>query len=188
MKDLENNERLLLILGGSGSGKSSYAELRASAYSSVKKYYLATMQVYGEEGKAKVRRHRELRAGKGFVTIEKQKNISEAMEEIQGQDVLILLECMSNLVANEMFDNSESEEVKAEDAKAVADKICEQIAKLHMAVHTLIIVSNTVFEDGILYDESTRKYMDALGEINRRIADMADEVVELVAGIPIVVK
>ena len=93
-----------LILGGSGSGKSAYAETVLSGLSSVKKkYYLATMQIYDEDGLKKVERHKKMREGKGFITLEQPRNIAKIMETISGKNSAVLLECMSNLTANEMF-------------------------------------------------------------------------------------
>ena len=62
---------IALVIGGSGSGKSAYAEQMAvKAAGNGSLYYVATMQVYDEEGKKKVERHQKMRAGKGFLTIE----------------------------------------------------------------------------------------------------------------------
>ena len=66
---------ITLVLGGSGSGKSAYAEHLLDGKTN--KYYIATMQVYDAEGEKKVARHRRLRAGKGFVTIEQPRDIGE---------------------------------------------------------------------------------------------------------------
>ena len=64
---------ITLITGGSGSGKSAYAEKYICHVSNEKgckeKYYIATMQVFDDEGQRKIDRHRRLRAGKGFITI-----------------------------------------------------------------------------------------------------------------------
>lgn len=91
------------VIGGSGSGKSAYAEQLVCKIAGQKsRYYLATMQVYGEEGKARVARHRKAREGKGFLTVEQTTDVAEVLTE--GTDGTLLLECMSNLVANEMFD------------------------------------------------------------------------------------
>ena len=94
-----------MINGGSGSGKSAYAEeciVRMSQ--GLSRYYLATMQVYGEEGRKKVERHREMRKEKGFVTIEQQTRLEDAVSRIENPGKSsVLLECMSNLTANEMF-------------------------------------------------------------------------------------
>ena len=98
---------ITLIMGGSGSGKSAYSEdyVLTQAGKSLK-YYIATMQIYDAEGQRKVERHRKLRAGKGFITIEQPTDIAEAVSGINGEtgkNSVALLECMSNLVANEMF-------------------------------------------------------------------------------------
>ena len=62
---------MVLIIGGSGSGKSAYAEEYIGRIAGKgNKYYLATMQVFDEEGKKKVSRHQRLRKNKGFLTIE----------------------------------------------------------------------------------------------------------------------
>ena len=170
-----------MISGGSGSGKSAYAEeciVRMSQGFS--RYYLATMQVYGEEGRKKVERHREMRKEKGFVTIEQQTRL-ENVKLPAG--CVVLLECMSNLTANEMF---QGEEQVAEEI--VAERILHGVAMLKGQVEHLVIVTNNVFEDGIVYEESTVKYIRAMGRINEKLAEQADRVVEVVVGIPIIVK
>ena len=171
----------VLVTGGSGSGKSAYAEQTVMQLAGEEeKYYLATMQVYGEEGRKKVERHHRLRAGKGFETIEQPQNIGQAAGKIRGT---ALLECMSNLTANEMF--SEEGQVPEEQ---VSEKILREMAVLSDCLSNLVIVTNNVFEDGISYDASTMAYLRALGKINEELARRADRVVEVVAGIPIVVK
>ena len=100
---------ITLIIGGSGSGKSAYAEdYVLAAAADLPKYYIATMQVYDAEGRKKVARHQRLRAGKGFQTIEQPRNMHKAAEIVtrdrKETENEALLECMSNLVANEMFD------------------------------------------------------------------------------------
>lgn len=176
---------MTVIMGGSGSGKSAYAEdylLQLSA--DMERYYLATMQVYGNEGKRKVERHRELRKGKGFHTIEQTHSIGLALEQIKDPgSAAVLLECMSNLSANEMFSESGIRPVSA-----VVEAITSDIALLRQHVKHLVIVTNNIFEDGIQYDESTMEYLRALGQINQKISHMADKVIEIVVGIPVVLK
>ena len=94
---------LIVVTGVSGSGKSEYAEQICCRLSGDrKKYYIATMQPYGEEGKKRILRHHRLRSGKGFETIEQYMHISEAAQRISNKPV-VLLECMYNLLANECF-------------------------------------------------------------------------------------
>ena len=95
-----------LILGGSASGKSFYAEqevLRLAAGTDAGKYYLATMQDKSAEGQRRISRHKGMRAGKGFWTVEQPVDIHLALEKMAGGGRIALLECISNLTANEMF-------------------------------------------------------------------------------------
>ena len=175
---------MTLIIGGSGSGKSAYAEdYMVSISEDRKKYYIATMQIYDEEGKRKVERHRMLRGGKGFSTIEQPVDIGKAAEKMEDGDRTALLECVSNLTANEMF----SGEVPGTE-EVITEKIVGEIAVLNRELTHLVIVSNNVFEDGNVYDKTTMAYIRAMGRINQKLAEMADEVVEVVVGIPIVIK
>ena len=75
---------LVLITGGSGSGKSAYAEYYVTKLSKdCRKYYIATMKVYDAEGQEKVRKHQKMRKGKGFVTIEQLTDIHRAAEKME---------------------------------------------------------------------------------------------------------
>ncbi len=173
---------LILIMGGSGSGKSAYAEeYICSVSGGRKKYYLATMQVFDEETRAKAEKHRRARSGKGFFTIEQPVSVCKTPEEMKGNAAL--LECMSNLTANEMFSGKAPKSYEA-----VAEKIVGDIESLNRELEVLVVVTNNVFEDGISYDDDTVSYIKALGSVNRRLAAMADQVIEVVAGIPVTVK
>ena len=174
---------MVLVIGGSGSGKSSYAEETAVSLaqsSDMKKYYLATMQICDEEGQSKVMRHRRLRSGKGFFTIEQPTEIYKAAVKMAPGEKTVLLECISNLTANEMFSDG-----KKQEKEQVVEKIIKGIKMLKKETTHLIVVSNNVFEDGIVYDKETMEYIEAMGKINQELADMAEQVVEVVAGIPI---
>ncbi len=177
---------LVLILGGSGSGKSAYAEEYVmSHFCDFRKYYIATMQICDEEGRKKVRRHKKMREGKGFFTIEQPVDVSAIAEKIQPdtKNDVGLLECVSNLLANEMFGGNERE-----DTIVVSERVLAGIDRLHQLLGHLVIVSNNVFEDGLNYDAATVSYIQALGLINQGLAERADEVIEVVAGIPIRLK
>ena len=195
---------MVLVVGGSGSGKSSYAEkvtvslaqesvkeITKSENTSLsdfklnipKKYYLATMQVFDDEGRKKVERHRNLRSGKGFFTIEQPTRISGALEKMEDGDRTVLLECISNLTANEMFS-----EKKTMTEIQVTENVIRDIKMLKEQTNHLVVVSNNIFEDGTTYDETTTKYIRAMGKINQKLAALADRVVEVVAGIPVTLK
>lgn len=181
---------IALVIGGSGSGKSAYAEQMAvKAAGNGSLYYVATMQVYDEEGKKKVERHQKMRAGKGFLTIEQPRRLKEAAEKVAAERGTVLLECMSNLVANEMFSEENLSAVMDEaKIKQLSHEIISGVTALQDSCDILIIVTNQIFEDGIRYDASTMDYIRLLGDINRQIAERAEQVIEVVAGIPIFIK
>ena len=182
---------MILVIGGSGSGKSSYAEKTAVSIAQIEtshkadmtKYYLATMKVYDEEGRRNIERHRQLRSGKGFLTIEQPTDILEALKKMETGDRTVLLECISNLTANEMF-----AEAEAKTEMQVTEKVIKDIEILKEKTTHLVVVSNNIFEDAITYDDSTMEYINAMGKINRKLAALADKVVEVVVGIPINIK
>lgn len=175
---------MTLIIGGSKSGKSAYAEEYIALLSEGKtKYYIATMQAFDVESQEKINRHRVLRKDKGFITIEQPISIWNAVKKMKTGEKTALLECMSNLIANEMFSG---EELKTKEE--VIEEVINGISALKKELTHFVIVSNNVFEDGKIYDSTTMEYMKAMGRINEELAVMADEVVEVVVGIPIVVK
>ena len=171
---------IVLVIGGSASGKSAYAETRLQQMQAAKKYYIATMQVWDSEGEKRVQKHRNMRKDKGFLTIEKQRDIAEVV--LEDADAW-LLECVSNLVANEMFD-----ERGFQAADVVIKKIVGEMDALMKKGKHGVIVTNNIFEDGAEYDDAMQQYLHALGQINQALAQQADEVIEVVAGIPVVVK
>ena len=175
---------MTLIIGGSGSGKSAYAEDLIIKRSKGKgKYYIATMKNQDQECEKKVRRHQSLREGKGFITIEQEVNIEEVLKKVNIGKKTALLECISNLTANEMFIGN-----AMVPKEVVIERVIKGIEVLKQEFTQLVVVSNNVFEDGCRYDETTMDYLDAIGKINACLATMAEEVIEVVVGIPIFIK
>lgn len=176
-----------LIIGGSGSGKSAYAEEYITMLSEEnRKYYIATMQVFDKEGQAKIERHRSMRAEKGFWTIEQPVSIEKALDKmikLEKNENTALLECISNLTANEMFSGKAPEK-----REVVVKKVVDGVKRLCEDLKHLVIVTNNVFEDGISYDESTMEYIRVMGSINEQLADFSDKVIEVVVGIPVLIK
>lgn len=171
---------LIVVTGGSGSGKSEYAEGIAVKHKlNNPMYYVATMKSFSDEDDIRVNRHRELRKGKGFITIEQPVNISEINIE---EGAVVLLECMSNLLANEMFTPNHNVHLSEVE---ISEKIISGIENLYVRCQHLIIVTNEVFSDGKVHDQGTMKYINQLGFINRELSKNADKVYEVVYGLPI---
>ena len=201
---------LHIVYGGSASGKSSYAESFAmSLQGEGRLLYIATMYPYkwntteiDPETMQRIERHRAMRADKGFDTVECYRHVEHIVAK--RQDVL-LLECMSNLLANEMYLEQDSDDVglaetmsevekagvgMSETLSPVSNKIVQALVNLSTRVQDVVIVTNDVFSDGgsLTYDESTREYVKNLAEINCALARVAETVTEVVCGIPVIVK
>ena len=194
---------VLLVTGGSASGKSEYAESRAlqlAQKEQKKLIYLAAMMPFGEDAAKRIERHRQLRAGKGFETVERYTDIEglcrdESLEaetfRQKAKGAVVLLECMSNLAANEMFSGSGSDadctgESERMDISRVKDRILSGIDALAEVSDHLVIVSINVFEEGMQqYDAWTGAYMQCLGELNQALTRKADDAVEVVYSIPV---
>lgn len=173
-----------LITGGSASGKSAYAENMAVRAGEKSRYYLAAMRPWGKEGQERVRKHRKMRAGKGFTTVECYTGLEQAVlsfGEEQPENRVVLLECMSNLMANEQFEKGGCD-------REILARIKRGIRSLQKQAETLIIVTNEVFSDGGSYEAETVRYLRLMGEINAFLAREADCVTEVVFGIPVVWK
>ncbi len=188
---------LHMVYGGSASGKSSYAEsIAMSLQGDGRLLYIATMYPY-KWGKAeldpetmqRIERHRAMRADKGFDTVECYRHVEHIVAK--RQDVL-LLECMSNLLANEMYlePDANARSGMSKTMSPVSKKIVQALVALSARVQDVVIVTNDVFSDGgsLTYDESTREYVKNLAEINCALAREAATVTEVVCGIPVKIK
>lgn len=190
-----------LIIGGSASGKSSYAErLTVSLPGDGPRIYLATMEAFGAEAQARIARHRQMRRGRGFETLECTRNLTSAQVP-PGSNVL--LEDMGNLVANELFGepvtvlpetttediDMDSDTVLPEGTPAQIDitsKILAGVEQLRSRSVHLTIVTNDVFSAGNEYEGDTDRYLRVLADVNRAMAARADRVVEVICGQPVI--
>ena len=165
----------ILITGGSKCGKSGIGERILSAFRG-RKFYIATMMPYGGEAGAIIDRHRKMREGKGFETIERYTAPGGlALPEGCGA----MLECVGNLCANEMF---------VAHSPDPCGEIIRGIAYLAEKAELLVIITNQVDCDGIDYPPETASYMRNMGVIHSALAGMSDCVIESVCGIPVPLK
>ena len=167
---------MTLVSGGAASGKSEYAEAIAVAHGGPL-VYLATMQIWGEEDRRRVERHRAMRAGKGFLTVEQPYDLVRVSVP---EGSVVLLECLSNLTANECFGSNGFERAK--------ERILEGIDRLITQSAHLVIVTNELFGDGVTYPEETSRYLEVLSSLNCELARRADRVIEVVCGLPVIWK
>lgn len=172
-----------LVIGGSASGKSDYAERHVlSLEGGGPRIYIATMEPFGEEARARIARHHALRRDRGFETIECYRNIGSLRLPA---DSNVLLEDLGNLMANELFGNDAA---AVDEETDLPDRIAEEIEKVFSDCAHMTIVTNEIFSGGKNYEGETIIYLRALARLNRILAKRADYVVELVCGLPDVLK
>ena len=114
---------MISVIGTPDSGKSKKAEdIICRLAGDERKYYIATMIPYGDDGEKRVKKHRDMRAGKGFITIEQPMDVHLALDEIPNPEgANVLLECMANLAANEMFGRNESPQAETSSGSVRTD-------------------------------------------------------------------
>ena len=164
---------ILLVTGGSASGKSAIAERLAASLPAGRRIYLATMAPEGAEAARRIARHRAMRSALGFETLERQRGLAGLALP---PGACVLLEDLPNLVANELFGVGDPEGIEAE-LKDLAGR-CRH----------LVMVTGDLFSDGTAYERETQAYLRRLAQVNRFAAERSDAVLEAVCGIPVMLK
>jgi len=181
------NRKLTLILGGARSGKSSYAEKLARDVSGAV-LYIATAEALDEEMEARIATHRGKRPMK-WRTLEAPRDVARAIAADQGPADVLLLDCVTLLVNNvfgpDAVGNTEAQ-VLAE--ARMMDEIEALLAVYESGDSHWIVVSNEVGLGLVPPYPLGRAYRDALGRANQRLAEAADEVLFMVAGLPMQLK
>ncbi len=167
-----------LVLGGVRSGKSRYALQLAARAQRVT--FLATAERReDEEMQRKIERHRAERP-QHWTTIEEPLDLAGAIGSVSNRD-LLLIDCLT-LFAGKLLD------VYSGDSAAIAASVDGLCAALEAASCAVILVSNEVGSGVVPAFELGRRYRDLLGEINQRVAEIANHVVLMVAGLPLTLK
>ncbi|MEJ6399056.1 bifunctional adenosylcobinamide kinase/adenosylcobinamide-phosphate guanylyltransferase [Yoonia sp. 208BN28-4] len=165
---------MTFVLGGAASGKSHYAETLLKNRSE-QRIYIATAEVYDAEMADKVAAHKRMR-GKGWHTIEEPLDLPKVLSDRESGEV-ILIDCATLWLTNLVLGDHD------------VDTATEQlIAAIAACPAPVVIVSNEVGQ-GIVPDNAlSRKFRNAQGKLNRDLAAVADRVVAVMAGLPLVLK
>lgn len=166
-----------LVLGGVRSGKSRFAQHLATRARSVA--FIATAQYTDDEMKAKIARHQQERPAT-WRTIEEPLELHSVLIQNDGQYELLLIDCLTLFAAHLL-----EAEAKGENPQDRIDAFC---SSLKSARSSIVLVSNEVGSGVVPEYFSGRRYRDLLGELNQRVASIADNVLLLVAGLPLVLK
>ncbi|MCR5347660.1 MAG: bifunctional adenosylcobinamide kinase/adenosylcobinamide-phosphate guanylyltransferase [Fretibacterium sp.] len=169
----------IFVSGGTRSGKSEWAEQLALTLSRDNpRVYLATARIVDEDMRCRVARHQKARSGRGFLTLERSRDLGGIFHAIPA-NALVLLECLPNWLANEMF----PEDGNICGAGGLEEEIFRTALALRERCRHLLIVSDDIFSDGVVYDEVTESYRRLLGRLHVRLAGVSDAAVECIAGL-----
>ncbi len=165
---------LTLVLGGAASGKSAFAE-GLVLQSGRARAYLATAQMFDDEMRAKVARHQTMRGG-GWRTIEAPLDLTPALNSARAVEA-VLLDCATMWLSNHML--AENDLAEAEAALIIALAHCAA---------PVVVVSNEVGQSVVPENALARRFREAQGRLNQRLAAEAGLVVNVIAGLPQVLK
>lgn len=175
---------MILVTGGARSGKSSYALDRCSVLGE-KKCFIATCPVVDPEMDDRILRHKNERNGLGWISIEEETKLVEAIENARDYDI-ILIDCLTLWINNLMY--------RAECNRTPFDEeeVLQEANKLGRAIKsfdgTVCLVTNEVGLGIVPDNKLARKYRDLVGSCNRILGQKADEVILVSCGIPLPLK
>lgn len=167
-------QKLTLVLGGAASGKSDFAEGLVAA-SGRPRAYIATAEARDAEMQAKIARHREAR-GPGWRTLEAPRDLSQALGGISPGEA-VLIDCATLWLTNLLLAEAD-----------LAAGEAELFAAMDACPAPVVIVSNEVGLGLVPDTPLGRRFREAQGGLNRRLATRADLVVFVAAGLPLVLK
>ncbi|SFI96515.1 bifunctional adenosylcobinamide kinase/adenosylcobinamide-phosphate guanylyltransferase [Thermoflavimicrobium dichotomicum] len=172
-----------LVTGGVRSGKSRFAEqLCASLQDEV--IYLATSRVLDAEMEERVAKHRAERPA-NWKLIEEPIQLAEAIHEAS-PSALLLVECISAWVANLLFAEKLDEEMTNEMRNHFLKKVAQKAEELLQSLEgrEAVLVTSEAGLGGVAMHPVSRLFQDALGEVNQRLAQEAEEVWLVISGVP----
>ena len=170
-------KRIILVTGGSRSGKSKHALELAAPYKN--KVFIATAEATDDEMRARIELHRRER-DPSFLTLEEPVELAATLKSLPESIEVAVLDCITVWLANLAHRDK------------IIDGNCPEIDAflniLDTPVCHLILVTNEVGMGIIPGDSATRRFRDRAGAINQQLAQRAHEVILTVCGIPIRVK
>jgi adenosylcobinamide kinase/adenosylcobinamide-phosphate guanylyltransferase len=168
---------IILITGGTRSGKSRYAEQRAREMGG-RSVYVATAEANDEEMAQRIAEHRK-RRGNQWRTIEEPLELTLALLAERGKTDCALVDCLTLWISNLLLRH---------DHEYASEKVDELIEKLPQLNFHVVLVTNEVGWGIVPDNPLARKFRDLTGWTNQRMAQAANEVILMVAGVPMIVK
>lgn len=174
-----------LIIGGARSGKSSFAQ-ELAIKSGLPVLFVATAEAGDEDMKKRIEAHRKSRPA-GWTTLEAATCVGSQITENIGESKLVIIDCITLLVNNIFMKYKDSIDAEVAE-KGVMAEIEELAACIDRAGAEFIIVTNETGLGLVPADRLSRLYRDILGRTNQRLAQRADTVFLMTAGIPLTIK
>jgi adenosylcobinamide kinase/adenosylcobinamide-phosphate guanylyltransferase len=176
--------RIILVTGGSRSGKSSFA-LKLAKSLPAPRAFIATCPVTDEEMRRRIEAHRKERDSAGWTTIEEETDLAGVLAGAKGYSVIVV-DCLTLWINNLMYaaEAGGSEVTEADIVRLAGELVqsCEQIEGM------VIFVTNEVGMGIVPENRNTRLYRDLVGRCGQTIAASADAVALVVCGVPIIIK
>lgn len=183
--------KIVLVTGGARSGKSTFAENQLRTIDK-KTAYIATAIAFDEGMKSRIEKHIEQRP-KTWLTVEKPTQVHEVIPEIGKTHEVVLLDCITVLVTNTLFqDEIDWDRIDEASIDVVEEKIKADIVALVDAITqtdlTVYMVTNEIGSGIVPENRLARIFRDIAGRMNQYLANKADEVYLVVSGIPVKIK
>lgn len=176
--------RIILITGGSRSGKSAHAQNIAESISGTRTY-IATCPYLDEEMTERIRKHREARASSRWQTIEETIDLTDALGKSK-QSKVILVDCLTLWINNILYEAYQRGESLGEEAIGAR---CREVLEMCDSLSgTVIFVTNEVGMGIVPESPASRVYRDIAGRCNQIIAARADIVIFMISGLPLKIK
>lgn len=168
---------LTMMLGGAASGKSTFAE-HAIAQSSAGRqmHYVATAQPLDEEMGTKIAKHQNIRADDGWITHEQPLDVAKVLRRATA-DQILLVDCATMWLTNHLMAGAD-----------LAEASHDLISALQTCDATVVVVTNEVGQGIVPEHAISRTFREAQGTLNQLIATEAQLVVQVIAGLPLVLK
>ena len=176
--------KIILIIGGSRSGKSMYAQRIAESISGTRTY-IATCPVIDKEMEDRVRKHQEARQSASWQTVEEVIDLAGALRRSKGSEV-ILVDCLTLWINNLMYEAEQKKEYLGEDT--IGARCGDVLGVCRGLGGTVIFVANEVGMGIVPENPSSRLFRDLAGRCNQNMAAHADTVIFMISGLPLYIK
>ena len=176
----------IFISGGCKNGKSSIAEdCCVNLAKGGPLYYIATMQAFDDEDRERIKRHRESRAGKAFITLEQPLRILDCLNDSDAENGTYILDSVTALMINELYAGTGAMGEETYDMTSdphAAERVAKELTELCRRVKNIVFVSDFIYSGIDGYSEYTEEYLRALSTVDKTLAKECDVVAEVCVG------